>query len=178
MDPIEPHTPPAAADPGAGRAAAALALTQPRILVPLDFSEASEAALHYAIALARELHGHLVLLHAIEPLPYPFDLPYLAQESAPPVQPARRHLLAVATRSVPAELMEETSVEVGIPFQVICDAARTLDCDLIVLATHGYGGLKHVLLGSTAERVVRHAHCPVLTVRTPPAGGRPESPDT
>lgn len=171
MDPTEPDTHPAAQEAGAGRAAAAAALVEPRILVPLDFSEPSEAALHYAVALARELHGHLVLLHAIEPLPYPFDLPYLAQETAPPVQPARKHLAAIAARSVPAELLEETSVEVGVAYQVICDAAREMECDLIVLATHGYGGLKHVLLGSTAERVVRHAHCPVLTVRTPAAEG-------
>ena len=53
----------------------------------------------------------------------------------------------------------------GTPFEEICHAAKTFDADLIVLTTHGYTGLKHVWLGSTAERVVRHAHCPVLAVR-------------
>jgi nucleotide-binding universal stress UspA family protein len=56
-------------------------------------------------------------------------------------------------------------VREGKPFEEICHAARTVGADLIVLSTHGYTGLKHVWLGSTAERVVRHAHCPVLAVR-------------
>jgi nucleotide-binding universal stress UspA family protein len=56
-------------------------------------------------------------------------------------------------------------VRLGHPYQEITDAARELKVDLIVISTHGYTGLKHVLLGSTAERIVRHAPCPVLTVR-------------
>ena len=54
----------------------------------------------------------------------------------------------------------------GIAFEVIADTARQLEVDLIVITTHGYTGLKHVFLGSTAERVVRHSPCPVLTVRS------------
>jgi universal stress protein A len=57
----------------------------------------------------------------------------------------------------------------GTPFEAICRASETLGADLIVLTTHGYTGLKHVWLGSTAERVVRHASCPVLVVRPPAA---------
>jgi nucleotide-binding universal stress UspA family protein len=61
-------------------------------------------------------------------------------------------------------LIEKNLVRVGVPFKEITDAARTLRMDLIIITTRGLTGLKHVMLGSTAERVVRHAPCPVLTV--------------
>jgi universal stress protein A len=57
------------------------------------------------------------------------------------------------------------AVREGTPFEEICRVSKTIRADLVVLTTHGYMGLKHVWLGSTAERVVRHAHCPVLVVR-------------
>jgi nucleotide-binding universal stress UspA family protein len=66
---------------------------------------------------------------------------------------------------LPAKMVERVLVRYGTPFAEITDAARTLKADLIILTTHGYTGLKHVFMGSTAERVVRHAPCPVLTVR-------------
>ena len=66
---------------------------------------------------------------------------------------------------VKAELVEKILVRNGVPFREITDAARTLKVDLIVISTHGYSGLAHVFMGSTAERVVRHAECPVLVVR-------------
>jgi len=66
---------------------------------------------------------------------------------------------------LPAKMVERVLVRYGTPFAEIADAARTLKADLIILTTHGYTGLKHVFMGSTAERVVRHAPCPVLTVR-------------
>ena len=78
---------------------------------------------------------------------------------------AKRTLDGVARREVAENLLKETKVSVGRPFQEITDAARNLKVDLIVIATHGYTGLKHTVLGSTAERVVRYAPCPVLTVR-------------
>ena len=66
---------------------------------------------------------------------------------------------------MPAGVVEQTLVRHGVPYVEVTDAARTLKMDLIVITTHGYTGLKHVFLGSTAERIVRHAPCPVLTVR-------------
>src|SRR5438046_2829865 len=67
--------------------------------------------------------------------------------------------------AIKPRLIEKTLVRFGKPFQEICDAARGLKVDLIVISTHGYTGLKHAVLGSTAERVVRHAPCPVFVVR-------------
>src|SRR5207244_5663633 len=88
---------------------------------------------------------------------------------------ARRCGSATATarwhRTMAGSLRKSTGVNMsaavrdGTPFEEICHAAKTFGADLIVLTTHGYTGLKHVWLGSTAERVVRHAYCPVLAVR-------------
>jgi universal stress protein A len=66
---------------------------------------------------------------------------------------------------IDAGMIDKTLVRHGVPFNEISGTASTLKADLIVIATHGYTGLKHVFLGSTAERVVRHAPCPVLVVR-------------
>ena len=71
----------------------------------------------------------------------------------------------MANQQMPVKLLADSLVRVGHPYQEITQAAQELKADLIVIATHGYTGLKHILLGSTAERVVRHASCPVLTVR-------------
>jgi nucleotide-binding universal stress UspA family protein len=73
------------------------------------------------------------------------------------------HLAARLTKSTGVKA--SAVVREGTPYKEICDGARRLGADLIVLTTHGFTGLKHVWLGSTAERVVRHAHCPVLAVR-------------
>jgi nucleotide-binding universal stress UspA family protein len=79
---------------------------------------------------------------------------------------ARNRLDQVAVEmKLPPKMMERSLVRFGSAFAEITEAARTLKADLIILATHGHTGLKHVVLGSTAERVVRHASCPVLVVR-------------
>lgn len=139
------------------------------ILVPVDFSAASLKAVNYAADLAETLGAKLVLEHVIEPIPvvpdfaaYPtmgFQDGALSGARAKLKQLAQRH-----TRN--PGLIEKTNVRQGIAFQEITRAASTLKADLIVIATHGYTGFKHVLLGSTAERVVRHAPCPVVVVPT------------
>ena len=78
---------------------------------------------------------------------------------------ATERLARLAQEQVPAQFRANTLVRVGKPYHEITSAARELNIDLIVISTHGYTGLKHVVLGSTAERVIRHAPCPVLTVR-------------
>jgi len=137
------------------------------ILVPIDFSETSKKALRYALRFAEQFGGKLTLLNVVEPVATP-DFAYypLLVESDKVKKLAEARLESLCSQmSIPRGLLDQTLVRYGTPFAEICDAARTSKTDLIILTTHGHTGLKHVLLGSTAERVVRHAPCPVLTVR-------------
>jgi universal stress protein A len=143
------------------------------ILVPTDFSKHSESALAYAIPLARQFGAKLTLLHVIEPIATPdFEVAFpLHLEN----EKAKAMCEGVLTRTaekmaLEPQLLDRKLVRFGRPYNEIANAARTLKVDLIVIATHGYTGLKHTFLGSTAERVVRHAPCPVLVVRSQPTG--------
>lgn len=149
-------TAPAYAVPGAGS-----------ILVPIDFSEHSQRALTYAGALARNSKAAVILLHVVEPVAMPdFEFHPLMRERDDLAKSANKRLGLLAGKvGLGGPHVFKTVVRHGTPFYEITDAARTLKVDLIVIATHGYTGIKHVVLGSTAERVVRHATCPVLVVR-------------
>jgi nucleotide-binding universal stress UspA family protein len=140
-----------------------------RLLVPLDFSDCSMRALDYALALAEQFGSKIILLHIVEPAAYPENYlvasPALDETNQNLLESARERLLAVSRKRIGHRLPAETLVRMGRAHSEIPDTAEALGADLIVLGTHGYTGLKHVLLGSTAERVVRHAPCPVLTVR-------------
>jgi universal stress protein A len=143
--------------------------TLKQILVPVDFSECSSSALDYALMLARNFHARLVLLHVVEPAVYPDSYLVAAstlEETSDKLMAASRERLA-AIRERPAlqGLSVELLVRMGRAQSEIPDTAKATGSDLIVMGTHGYSGLKHVLLGGTAERVVRHSQCPVLTVR-------------
>jgi len=138
-----------------------------RILVPLDFSGHSRQALKAAVPLARRYGGKITLVHVVPPpvalSPLPGGGQYLVpRDNDGAVSAAKAHLDGLATKLVPRELLERTLVREGSAYHEITSAARTLKIDLIVIATHGHSGLRRVLIGSTAERVVRHAHCPVL----------------
>lgn len=141
-------------------------------LVPVDFSAASDQALAYAIALATKLQACLTLLHVIHDLPLgvgdaPSALPYPAlylQELEAEVQ---RGLAEHLKQVHDAGLQGDTVMVHGVPFQRILDTARDRHIDLIIMGTHGRTGLRHVLMGSVAEKVVRLASCPVLVTRHP-----------
>jgi nucleotide-binding universal stress UspA family protein len=159
---------------GSGQAAQPEADRQPvfppkKILVPLDLSVRALKALHYARALAREFDAALHLLHITEPLAYPTDLgyaPVISGELETELQEGSRERLAGVVEEVrQAGFAVEGTLRVGRPHSEIVAAAADLGADLVVLTTHGFTGLKHVLLGSVADRVVRHAPCPVLVVR-------------
>jgi len=138
------------------------------ILVPTDFSEPSAKALHYALALAKQFDAKITLLHIVEPIGATPDFAYnpLVLETETVMASARKQLhRLIEKEGIRPALIKSTVVRNGVPFHEIAQAAATLKIDLIVISTHGYTGLKHVLLGSTAERVVRHAPCPVLVVR-------------
>jgi nucleotide-binding universal stress UspA family protein len=142
-----------------------------RILVPTDFSAASEAALEYAVTLADRFGASLHLLHVVED---PFVGGAFGSELYITSVPAMRaHLVDEAAQRLCRILGQEdrerlkatSEVRVGAPAAAIREAAHVQHCDLVVMGTHGRSGMAHLLLGSVAEKVVRHAPCPVLTVR-------------
>jgi nucleotide-binding universal stress UspA family protein len=139
-----------------------------KILVPIDFSECSMKGLAYAKAWARQFESTLVLLNSVHFEYYVasdeygrYDLPMLMQQAEKVAGEQMRDLVRKTDWN---GLKVEASLQVGHAGQQICERADDLGADLIVTSTHGTTGLKHVLLGSTAEYVVRHAHCPVLVV--------------
>jgi nucleotide-binding universal stress UspA family protein len=135
-----------------------------KILVPIDFSENSRKALTYALRFAEQFGASITLLHVVEPIIYPADsgfVPVEMQTMAASMQTDAKTKL----NAIKPPLTGEALVRTGSPFHEIATLAKKLDIDLIIIGTHGYTGLKHLFLGSTAERVVRYAPCPVLTVR-------------
>ena len=164
----------AAADRGLIRA---MASSFRRILVPHDFSAPATQALRMAAALASTHGGTLTVLHVIVPFYVPADLPLgLGADQLPPpasfVPEQRRRLERLVTRVLGEDAPPvKVAVEVGDPARCILDAARRADA--VVMATAGRTGLAHLLIGSVAEKVVRHSPVPVLTVRPKPSRARP-----
>lgn len=137
------------------------------ILVPIDFSENSQLAIDSAVALREKFSAQITLLHAVEPFfGYGMEISPAADVEAIRERAAERRLQELAA-AIPATHPVKTVCLTGKPWPVICDWAAGNKVDLIVMPTHGYSGLKHLWLGSVAERVVQKAPCPVLTVRTP-----------
>jgi nucleotide-binding universal stress UspA family protein len=138
------------------------------ILVPIDFSAPSKKALTYAVPFAKQFGAKLTLLHVIEPLITPdfADAYPLAEDNDKDEAACKERLEQIAKeQAIDPKLVEKTLVRQGRSFREIVDAARTLKSDLIIISTQGHTGLKHALLGSTTERVVHQAPCPVLVVR-------------
>jgi len=139
-----------------------------RILVPLDFSLTSLRALKLAVPLAKQSGARLLLLNAVEPNPYATGLEgaVLVEPDATVTQRARRQLPNIARRFVPKSIQVTSLVGHGRAADTIVETAEEKSVDLIMLSTHGHTGLDRLLMGSTAEQVVRHARCPVFVVRT------------
>ncbi len=134
-----------------------------RILFATDFSPASEAALKYATALARDSGARLLIVHVEElPTPYAGGEMMLPQPEYP--NPEIRKMLEAV---VPTDknVAYEHHLLLGTAAEDIVRIATEEKADLIVIGTHGRTGLKRVLMGSVAEAVMRHAHCPVLTLK-------------
>jgi nucleotide-binding universal stress UspA family protein len=137
------------------------------ILVPLDFSRASMQALKYAIPLAEEFKAAIHLVH-VQPADEMTALSragHLMLNCADAIALMQDRLAEVQHKHDVRFWPDNCHVVSGRPFQEICKLAREIEADLIVLPTRGHSGLKHVVLGSTAERVVRYAPCPVLVLR-------------
>ncbi len=145
-------------------------LTLKTVLVPTDFSDASESALRYGKAMAEAFGASLHVVHVMEDLlahawaaeVYVASMPQLRDEIE---KESRQRLGALLTDGERTELRAETALLAGNPFLEIIRYAKAHDVDLIVMGTHGRGPIAHMLLGSVAEKVVRKSPCPVLTVR-------------
>jgi len=151
-----------------------------RILVPTDFSVQSEGALAYARDIAERFGASIHLLHVLED---PYATSAYATEVYGYLPPglketwqknAEEKLTALLTRADRTRFSATTAVIFGRPAAAIADYATENGSDLIVMGTHGRGGVTHLLLGSVAERVIRSAPCPVLTVRESGAGATVE----
>lgn len=142
-----------------------------RILVPSDFSKFSENALTYAIAFAEKFGAELHLLHVVQDLALFIPPEVAVAPVAAPVEQLTTAAHTALERTIRDRNLKGLTVlrEVreGNPFAEVTRYAKEHDIDLIIMGTHGRGGLAHVLLGSVTEKVVRKSPCPVLTVRHP-----------
>jgi universal stress protein A len=141
-----------------------------QILVPTDFSGSSDAALQYGKMLAERFGASLHLLHVIEQPAFAGGLDIYAMELPRMLEAAQKEAEARLDQYLTAAERERLSASAeiadGHTARTIVDVARRRGADLIVMGTHGRGGMAHLLLGSVAEKVIRMASCPVLTVRT------------
>lgn len=144
------------------------------ILVPIDFSDYSKNALRYSVNLAKKFSSKMFLIYVIEPMIYPADFS-MGQVAVPTAdldmtQRAEEELNNLAKNEIDSSIEVKTIIKSGKPFVEIIETAAEVDADLIIIATHGHTGVEHLLFGSTAEKVVRKAPCPVLTIREPIKG--------
>ena len=140
-----------------------------RILVPFDFSDDSESALTAARDLAATFGSHIDLVHVVTPpiAAGPVGMPLSGPVYYDITSDLETSLGRRAAEAADSEVAVESHVLTGVPGQRITQLAEDLGSDLIVIGSHGLTGLRHFLLGSVAERVVRTAECPVLVLRRP-----------
>lgn len=144
-----------------------------QILVPLDSSYTSQASLKEAQRFALELHAKIRLVHVVDLAQFAWngnELAHLSEFGHTLYQMGKQILNEAALLFSQAGLEAEASLLEsweGSPAKAIIEESRNWGADLIVMGTHGYSGLTHMILGSVAESVVRHARVPVLLIRTP-----------
>jgi universal stress protein A len=151
-----------------------------RILVPTDFSESAEHALNYAVGLSRPYRAEILVLHVFQLREYLS----LLSEKAQVDSDTANEVLEAAKRRVAEQLEKAVQrfgaedvvmlpvLETGVPYEEIVKYAAEREVDLIVMPTHARTGLAHFFMGSTAQRVISHAVCPVVVVKgLPPVGG-------
>lgn len=137
-----------------------------KILVPTDFSEHSQKAMFYGAELAKKFGAELHLLHAIEMTPLMYgEGAYAIPEAENEIEAAARSQLEGLLADADGDLKVVRKIQQGHPFVETIRYARENEICLIVIGTHGRGPVAHMFLGSVAEKVVRKAPCPVLTVR-------------
>jgi nucleotide-binding universal stress UspA family protein len=141
------------------------------IVVATDFSEYSLRAIDYGVEIAAKFGSHVTLLYVVEPVLQTADLTWTTVDfeelNASHREMAEREIAKILAERFPAGMRCDAAVLFGKPFVEILKCADERGADLIVMATHGRGAISHLLMGSTAEKVVRKASCPVLTVKHP-----------
>jgi universal stress protein A len=140
-----------------------------RILAPTDFSDLSKQGLKSALELAQVYGAKLSLIHVVEPPPYPVEgiVPsHLGATLLDDLERQASHELAQMLPVTQGGTVDVARrVVVGIPYRKIVEVAEEEKADLLVMTTHGRTGLSHLVMGSVAEKIVRTAPCPVLTIR-------------
>jgi nucleotide-binding universal stress UspA family protein len=141
---------------------------KPTILVPYDFGPPARAALAWAADLQKSTGaGPLQLIHAVSALTVvPSDLPVGALLPTEDEMKAFEKKMNDAARALGAKAIARVAVGASTLGDIVLEQARALDADLIVMGTHGHGAVKRLILGGVADHVVRHAACPVVTVRS------------
>lgn len=140
-----------------------------KILVPIDFSEYSLQALEYAKILAEKFEAEVILLKIVEPITFISDIT-MSQINIPSIekeflQKAKEKITEIT--SILKDKYKVTSVvKLGKPYAEIVEFARSENVDLIVIGSHGHAGVEHILFGSTTEKVIRKANCPVLIIKS------------
>jgi len=141
------------------------------IVVPTDFSDHSLRALPYAVSLAEKFRARLKVVFVSEPALQVADVAWVGIDersmSQEHIQEARRNLERIALEQVPTDVPVDAEVLTGDAVEAVISYARDVNADLIIMATHGRGGISHMLMGSVAEQIVRKAPCPVLTLKQP-----------
>ncbi|MCA8976063.1 MAG: universal stress protein [Planctomycetes bacterium] len=140
-----------------------------RIVCPTDFSDPARRAAAYAVKLAKSCGAEVVLLHVVAEMSYPMRslgtvtaFPNLQTE----LHNRAKEELEESRARLDPDVSIRTEMRNGEVHEQILECAKECDADVIVIGTHGHTGLRHMLLGSSAEKVVRMSECPVLTVRT------------
>lgn len=146
-------------------------LSMKKILLPIDFSDYSKNALRYAIDFNEQFQAEFLLLYVIEPVIYPADFSF-GQVALPSMESELRErgqfqLDKLIEEEVPATMKAQAIIRHGKPFVEIIRVAKEEQVDMIIIATHGHSGFEQILFGSTAEKVIRKAQCPVLSIRSP-----------
>jgi nucleotide-binding universal stress UspA family protein len=142
-----------------------------RILVPIDFSEHSKNALNYAVSIAKQFHSELILGYVVESPIYPAEFGF-GQVALPTAElemefreRGKKELEKLVRSHIKGQVNARTVVAEGPAATEILAIANKEQVDLVIIATHGHTGVEHLLFGSTTEKVVRKAPCPVLVVR-------------
>ena len=158
-------------NPSAGAAGLSVEESPPkRLLVPLDLEEPNPPALAKAEAIARRNGSEVTLVHVLEPFIQGVQgidgiVPTVEEVNFQLLEQAKQRLERIRAEVAAKGVNCHAIVEMGKPWHIIVEVARKIAADLVVISTHGRKGLQHVLMGSTAERVVQHASCSVLVVR-------------